>query len=200
MSRKPQPLLIDEVPENVRAAYDFKSHVVIGSNGNQCSTIERRCLSCQARDRVSVSSVRASIKANRLSGLCNSCRAKKNMKSNRKTPSGVESNNWKGGRYVDKKGYILILDANRQNSKTKYTFEHRLVMEKHLGRPLLRTETVHHKNGDRQDNRIDNLELWRGSHGNGKRYADMTPEDLEKEIAILQEILKSKRANPGPAE
>jgi hypothetical protein len=50
--------------------------------------------------------------------------------------------------------------------------QHRKIMEEHLGRPLRREETVHHVNGDRSDNRIENLELWSSRHGKGQRVSE----------------------------
>ncbi len=52
------------------------------------------------------------------------------------------------------------------------TFQHRFIMERHLGRKLLPNETVHHKNGNRQDNRWINLELWSSSQPPGQRVKD----------------------------
>lgn len=50
--------------------------------------------------------------------------------------------------------------------------EHRVVMEQFLGRELFPHETVHHKNGDRGDNRVQNLELWSKSQPYGQRVSD----------------------------
>ncbi len=77
---------------------------------------------------------------------------------------GERHQDWKGGRVVDKSGYILIYSPEHPNASGsrggRYVREHRLVMEKHLGRYLKRGEVVHHLNGKRDDNRIDNLELF----------------------------------------
>jgi hypothetical protein len=69
----------------------------------------------------------------------------------------------------NKNGYILIWCNDRQ----KQVAEHRLVMESHLGRQLEPHENVHHINGIRHDNRIENLELWVKPQPCGQR-----PEDL----------------------
>lgn len=80
---------------------------------------------------------------------------------------------WKGGISYHSKGYILLLRPNHPfASKENYVLEHRLVMEQHLGRVLLPTEVIHHINGIPNDNRIENLMLFKnnGVHRNFHKY------------------------------
>lgn len=69
---------------------------------------------------------------------------------------GKDHNRWNNGRAECASGYILILTSRNPR---KYIFEHRLVMERHLGRNLSLSEIVHHVNEDKSDNRIENLQI-----------------------------------------
>lgn len=76
---------------------------------------------------------------------------------------------WKG-RLIDKDGYVLIHRKGHPNARkhTHYILEHRLVMEAAIGRLLLPEEVVHHRNGVKHDNRIENLQLF---ESNGEHLA-----------------------------
>ncbi len=87
-----------------------------------------------------------------------------------------------GWRTVDKDGYIRVSSPDHPNAWTssRYVYEHRLVMEKHLGRYLTDEEHVHHKNEVKHDNRIENLEVMIGTehlrnHGYHRNFKGVKP-------------------------
>lgn len=92
--------------------------------------------------------------------------------------TGPRNSRYKAHRQIKtNQGYILVLDRLRN----KWTGQHRIVMEESLGRSLHPDESVHHKNGIRDDNRPENLELRASAHGRGQTIPDL--------VAWAKEIL-----------
>lgn len=73
---------------------------------------------------------------------------------------------------VARNGYIRMVVPGKKGKPSRDVFEHRYVMEKHLDRGLYPDETVHHINGIKNDNRLENLELFSSRHGPGQRIED----------------------------
>lgn len=88
-------------------------------------------------------------------------RKRRSPKKPRKT--GPENGSWRGGQYIDAHGYRMIYTGKGRRKDgcgwNNYRKEHVLVMEEHLGRKIEKGEVVHHINGDKLDNRIENLVL-----------------------------------------
>jgi hypothetical protein len=96
--------------------------------------------------------------------------------------AGSSNGHWKGGRTRHKAGYVMVwAPGHPRAGKGQYVFEHILVMERQLGRHMVPQESVHHRNGVKDDNRPENLELWTRPQPTGIRVTDA--------IAWAREIL-----------
>jgi hypothetical protein len=102
---------------------------------------------------------------------------------------------WKGGRFINQRGYWVIQDKDNPDADEKgYVLEHREIMRKHLGRRLKKTEHVHHINEDRLDNRIENLQLMM----NGEHISHHKTVDMSDRVCLLcnsKKTLIDKRTN-----
>jgi hypothetical protein len=106
-------------------------------------------------------------------GLCSTHRARKSKHGDVKADVPIKQ--VEGTGYVTRHGYRVVPIPREDRwlvHHNRTEFEHRYVMAKMLGRPLTREESVHHRNGNRIDNRPENLELWSRYQPKGQRVSD----------------------------
>ena len=122
-------------------------------------------------------------------GKCVDCEIRVNRRSTRCVPchalnsTGKNNANWRGGVLIGGEGYRKVLVGGHPHRDCKgYVLEHRLVMEKKIGRYLTKEENVHHMNGVKGDNRVENLELWTRPQPSGVRVSD----EIERCIKFLE--------------
>lgn len=93
------------------------------------------------------------------------------LKKSKKHKERIGFGNFKGGR-VSRNGYVYIYVKNHpyavKYGATRYVKEHRLVMEKHIGRYLKPTEVVHHIDGNKENNNLSNLALFLNQSAHAK--------------------------------
>jgi predicted DNA-binding protein YlxM (UPF0122 family) len=103
---------------------------------------------------------------------------------------------WKGGYAVDDGGYILQwMPEHPEVTSGGYVRQHRLVMERELGRPLLPTEVVDHRNGDTSDNRPENLRVFppNGEHLRVTRTGRCKLPPAERELLRQEAVRRAHR-------
>jgi hypothetical protein len=147
--RQPRPLRPEDIPQDVLKTFQFDDQALGMHFGRHCLMIGRMCRNCGLGFKSNAAQIRADLKrGRRILGLCGTCA---------KTPGSHQAGRRKlaKGWYKDAHGYIEQWIPGRG-----YVKQHRFVMEQSLGRLLRSFEHVHHRNGKRDDNRSENLELW----------------------------------------
>lgn len=179
--------------QNMRAIYpkeqEFEGGIV------QWNTLQRKqycgkvryvvqifCKDCNQFRWNSLDNMKKKITQKKFTGRCNQCSI---------TREGENSRNWKGGRRLHPRGYIMLsilsthLFASMRTKRNEIA-EHRLIMAEHLKRPLKTREHVHHINGNKSDNRIENLELV-----NSHTHLLITV--LENKVDYLEGLLRENK-------
>lgn len=160
----------------------------VGFRGNpNIEFIWHACIQCREERWIKVES----LKRSKRQGLCKQCYHKLR---------GINSSHWKGGKCKSSTGYIEIkLQPDDffypMVTKSGYVREHRLVMAKHLNRCLLSWEVVHHKNGIKDDNRIENLHLLSCQNEHNVMINRQLIK-LQKENKLLKEKLQELQETP----
>jgi hypothetical protein len=149
-------MAIAKEPEQVREKYNY-SKDEFGwwwyiAGGTKCRCKVKKCEQCNKYYIIAPQHFKTSRFCTR------HCSSKSQPKQ------GEKSRRWNGGRRKNNSGYVEIWiskeERQKRNRKRQYILEHRLVMEKKLGRKLQENESIHHINGVKDDNRPENLELW----------------------------------------
>lgn len=104
---------------------------------------------------------------------------------------GTKNPAWKGGQFTGSRGYVFVwlsLDDffHPMVDKSGYVVEHRYIMAKSLGRCLQLSEVVHHKNGIKDDNRIENLQLMSDLGHKQLTHLVNLIHKLQRKITVLQ--------------
>ncbi len=209
----------EDVPEEYRCSVIVRKQKKNKSNGRTEIIAPRVCAGCYEMEYFFASQLYKEFHDKTFSRVCFHCKSGRNREKSQeemaftlscmfcgddrnldfKPPAGKGRSLKDATRYINDFGYVMVeRDGWKRGSGVKrFMMEHRKVFEQHLGRKLFAFESVHHVDGNQENNHIDNLELWHGKHGPGKRDADMTNEEIDNYIAYLLR-LKDDRSIASP--
>jgi hypothetical protein len=149
--------------------------------GTRCLAAPVKCPGCSREKWYPLATLRNMMKQTNFAGRCRTCASRETREAVRaalKSRGGASRKPRSNGYFVISAMAVADEDLplfRAMQDRAGVVLEHRWVMAKHLGRALFRHESVHHKNGDRGDNRLKNLELWERGQPAGQRASERKP-------------------------